>query len=672
MPRNTRFAPSSLDRLIQGRLARGEVQEREMTQRPAIDLRVTERLRSRVLENFADLIYDWRTDTIGRAPNRSFSLPAYTWESFDAYYATYSTGAGSLTWARETQHSLHEDVTRFQLLREEVRMKTLAEQSEDFKLRRARAIANWNKFFPIRVMRPPKEVTDPHYKVPRYEESKALVPYKPRTNVPMYDFQHLTNILANFRENWKSYDLPEIITLAYRRHGPPHDWHLLALEQPRAASDPNMIAYNSNEVKRLKGVATVTSPGKYLRRHWTRLKDEEIRDLVALTATGMELIFRNDQLIESVNEGPRSCMTDREGDRAEFEEGHPYEAYAEKFGWHGARRLHGGRIDGRVVCLTVNKDTQPFVFNEQGEMKLYVRTYARAPNDGYSEADHALEAWLNSQGYKKTKGYPEGTLLLRLDRAAPYLDGPNSESRRCTASHHNGVAVWRVDSCGKAMLDCTDGRYSSCSTYCSCCGDAIDEDDDEYYSDYGIAQDQFVCGRCADRHFVSVYGPNEIEYMVDGRHYDYVTYNDEHYLTDYLSDYDLCLDVNGDARSLDDVIKNHHGDYVDRDEVLLFNDHAGSEDFEGDWIEISEEEGEVWRTVACRWVAREQRWMHENDVTWVERLEQYVPSGDVVSVDGDDYVINEEAVWDYDRAYWVLKPGINAATERVAETNLES
>ena len=61
----------------------------------------------------------------------------------------------------------------------------------------------------------------------------------------------------------------------------PTVWHQVMLELPHVATDGVRVAYTRDDAHGEQDRQTVTSVGKYIKRHWSYLRDDVIRDLVA-------------------------------------------------------------------------------------------------------------------------------------------------------------------------------------------------------------------------------------------------------------------------------------------------------------------------------------------------------------------------------------------------------
>jgi hypothetical protein len=190
----------------------------------------------------------------------------------------------------------------------------------------------------------------------------------------------------------------------------PDSWHSVILEQPHLSVDGVRVAYTRSEEHMEASRQTVTTVGKYIKRHWAYLRDDVIRDLVALhcvqPGTIKVLSESTDQFIEYLKRSPDSCMN------KEHFTTHPYHCYTPDLGWRFVVRVDAeGIVQGR--CL-VNDTT-------------FVRSYSRDRSWG---ADVEIEAWLQAHGFQR-EGCWEGKRLALIREGkqivAPYSGWELSE-----------------------------------------------------------------------------------------------------------------------------------------------------------------------------------------------------------------------------------------------------
>jgi hypothetical protein len=360
---------------------------------------------------------------------------------------------------------------------------------------------------------------------------------------------------------------------------PPDDRHQLILEWPHVSeTDPNRLAYTRDERAGKEDRQTITTVGKYLRRHFSRLTDTQIRDITMRHGSfKFELWDTTEKIIASVQDGPASCMQwDDEPDEWSRTNGrHPYAVYAPEYGWRAAVRLDGsGNIVGR--CLV----------NESDGMRIFVRSYAHK-QDGYSHSDEALEVWLRDQGFTKAVNW-EGCKLKRIDSKdrwgdssfiAPYLDG-----------HPKGVAdcgdYLMVREGGEYWFENTDGTATRQNTEsCECCGDNVDQDDMTWV---GVDEDTRVCSSCIDHTYTYVYGRRGNQYYQHEDRVIYCEYDQEHYDTHYLSDNNMVELHNGDICPSDQAVYLEARDeyWHHEDEDVVHCEHDDSYEHVNDAVQL--------------------------------------------------------------------------------------
>ncbi|CAB4155109.1 hypothetical protein UFOVP654_75 [uncultured Caudovirales phage] len=371
----------------------------------------------------------------------------------------------------------------------------------------------------------------------------------------------------------------------------PANWHLLVLEWPHASDEgKHKIAYTRDERSGEANRQVVTTVGKYMTRHFPSIPSDVIRDIAAKYAQGVaKFVYTTIEMVDVIENGPSSCMS-KSRDRFP-DDRHPYEAYAPEFGWHMAVYSEGGNYTGRALC------------NE----KYFVRSYRADTGSSYSSTDDRLEAWLRSEGYTKTNnwsGYQLKKISVRGNNCgylAPYLDG---DAKYVT----DGFYITDDDSDAQWEFDQTDGDADTISgETCADCDDRI-RDGDGYWT--GVHEDCYVCERCLNNHYTSVYGRNgNTYYLHDGNSIIYV--GDEYYDADYLTDNDIVELENGDYVHSDDAT------YVDRlSEHHLSDDcvhceHSDEYELARDCVELADGE-----------------WAHEDDAWCCDHSGKYYLNDD--------------------------------------------
>jgi hypothetical protein len=331
----------------------------------------------------------------------------------------------------------------------------------------------------------------------------------------------------------------------------PDRLHLLVLEWGhRAHSDPSRIAYTQNEAKGEADIQTVTSVGKYLKRHFSYMPDHEIRDIAAMYAGhSYEIVRTMPEMLDVLGAAPTSCMNNHNYDDVSDDD-HPYNVYDPHYGWGLAYSKMGNTITGR--CLINDND------------KIFVRSYN--DNKAFSHSNEGIEMWLRENGYTKANDW-EGCKIKHIVRGsrvvAPYLDG-NSKH----VQDHGEYLIVCEDGEGTYVCESTCGyaeEYNACT--CDDCGAAMDEDESTWIGE----NDSFrVCERCCDYEYRHVIGRRGYEYYVHERDATWVEDAESYYHDEYLEE-------NGIVHCEDD------GEYHHRDNCL----HLDYRD--------------VWVTMDCDW-----------------------------------------------------------------------
>lgn len=321
----------------------------------------------------------------------------------------------------------------------------------------------------------------------------------------------------------------------------PNNWQQLLLEWPHVSeTDANRLAYTPDEAKGIADRQVVTTIGKYLTRHFAGiLSDHEIRDVVArFTHLGTcKHTTDLNHMIKVLINGPTSCMSkDFHMDCKDGETRHPYHVYDPALGWGMAYREHEGNILGRALTWTDPDNV---------DNRMFVRSYKKCPNGGYSYADEALEVWLKSAGFVKDCGWNRGTRLALYelrhgDYLAPYVDGDLRN-----AEIESGYFV--LDESGDYELDQTSGYATeSGREQCDRCGARCHEDEMYWV---GYHDDTHVCESCLSNEYIQVYGRRGNEYYVQND--DAIEVRGDWYDVNYLGSNDIVQLANGEYEHID-------------------------------------------------------------------------------------------------------------------------
>lgn len=303
----------------------------------------------------------------------------------------------------------------------------------------------------------------------------------------------------------EKFKLHPVVKTLLKQHRPA-DWQQLLLEWPHISeTDQSRLAYTRDEKHGHADRQTITTIGKYVKRHWPDLKDHVLRDAQSTYHPDkLEIGQGIEYLIKAVELGPRSCMQSGYGtipfnseDLRQLKRwlanpetevswyDHPYSVYSAQYGWKMAIRIKDNGIAGRCLLL------------DDGEHKVFVRSYARTERDeDQSQTDNILETWLREAGFVKVKAWPQGASLDVVDHPShsseyllPYIDGSGDNDRKLSLEDDR----FEVRYDGNYICNNTNGVADVRET-CRCedCGDSVNRDDTCYVS----ASDRHVCESC--------------------------------------------------------------------------------------------------------------------------------------------------------------------------------
>ena len=391
------------------------------------------------------------------------------------------------------------------------------------------------------------------------------------------------------------------------------DWREMLLEYPHVADlDATKIAFTENEAKGVADRQTVTTLGKYIKRHAPNIPDHVLRDMVMLSVAEVTLTHNLQEMIDAVQNGPRSCM--QGGFRT-----HPYSVYDPQYGWHMAVRREGGGggdIVGRCLCLTHNGN------------KMFVRSY-RTNENGYSHSDEGMNAWLEERGYTHESEWPWGARLAAIrcggDLVLPYIDGGCSTCR-------DDTDCLVLDGDGEYDGDNTNGFASGGGDRYSCddCGDYFNDGDGTYT---GRHEDNHVCSDCASG-YTYVYGRRGHQYYVSDD--DVISVNYEYYDSNYLSDNGIVhCEHDDEYHEQDDCTALETGDWVHNDDI-----------HNGDFVCL-DEDNNIWAHKSDCWQCAGTDLWYSSD-TGSDYYAQSWTGADGKLYHGDDL---PEAVEDADRTF---------------------
>ena len=391
---------------------------------------------------------------------------------------------------------------------------------------------------------------------------------------------------------------------------------------------------------------TLTSVTKYVRRHYPEMKDHEIFSL-SQQADEFSLLTDIKEIIHAVETGPSSCMKsastvcshqwksagqtpvmlawmrDPANDEPDWKL-HPYYVYSHP-GWSLAIHKGPSPIDG----------TRQIVGRALVYKRVFVRSfYQHKDPNGYSQADTALEAWLQEKGIEKQSYWNDGTKIAIIDTddgpLLPYIDGENNH-----VEVHSDYCVITSDKSGY-KADNTDGTGDEVEdedephAHCDDCSDPIYEDDDcnRIRDDY----DSCICSDCISNYtWARAY--------VNGRTTRWYVPDDEVVTVDGES---------WDEQNLsDDFVQLEDGDYTSIDNAV----EIAGEWYLSDDSRVVEIEGEYYLKEAC--------WQDVDGAYRTQDEERALVDGCFYAADDDRivetaegfYCLVEEAWEDVDGAY---------------------
>jgi hypothetical protein len=343
--------------------------------------------------------------------------------------------------------------------------------------------------------------------------------------------------------------------------------------------------------------AQVTTIGKYLTRHFPDAPSNLIRDIAAKYTYGgsTEITKDLDRMIYAVINGPRSCMSSNFDiicdDRVDR---HPYAVYDPDLGWGMAVRTD---TDGMVLgrCLV----------HESEDGKGFVRSYKRERDySSHSGADESIEAYLQSQGYAKWRGWPDHTRVMRypLRRDSgflmPYIDGGNQHVEE------DGDDVFRISGYDGYEATNTSGMLNSYEYSCEDCGAGFDDGDGGWT---GIHEDNHVCQSCLENEYTYAYSRRGNEYYI--RSENTIEVRGDYFDVNYLSD--------------NSIVELHDGEYEHSDYAI----YVESED-----AYYSEDDDDiVYAEDTSQHELRDNCWCCNESGNW------YTEDEDNVEVDGNLY-----------------------------------
>lgn len=425
----------------------------------------------------------------------------------------------------------------------------------------------------------------------------------------------------------------------------PDCWQALVLEWPHDSKEgDHKIAYTRSDEHGDADRQTVTPVSKYLTRHFSRLRSDQIRNIAALYVEAEFKIVRTmGEMLDIIVKGPNSCMSGDEEGFPYLQGKHPYEAYDPKYGWHMACTMEGGVYTGRAL---LNDD-------------VYVRTYRGREGSSYSDSDERLNAWLQEEGYSKASGWA-GYKILKLSArneggfVAPYLDG----DAKYVIDGGNYFRVTDDECEANYKCDNTDGSADevNCDS-CEDCGGNI-RDGDGHWA--GAHEDVRICDCCRHDHYTYVYGRRGNQYVVNDD--NMIEVDGEYYHDEYLSDNDIVELENGEYCHQDNAVcieSNHEWHRVDSDDICHTVD--GNYEMREDCVEL--ENGE--------WCLESEAWCCDHTGDYYQASEHDSVTTKCGKIIHEDHAEHYEMQNDEDtKTVWTpVDTGMTAIEQLTKESN---
>jgi len=276
-----------------------------------------------------------------------------------------------------------------------------------------------------------------------------------------------------------------------------------------STNDDSKIAFYPDERSARRDVPLAIRPGKYLRKYFPDMTDDEIRVMAGKLGGGLTLKELNSSIDmvkvyrDLADRGiVSSCMSHSRGSWSSIPEHHPLDAY-----------------DYSDVILLV-------VYNAEGDP--IARTLA---NKVTKEYPIIYGQWEKAEPVIQKAGYKHGSLDgARINRIndgyriiMPYIDGHRDHSRNsvnstCITIHDDHCIIdcdgnIEANKYSEGYVTVDDDDDDEDTLYCDCCGE-------DHNEDYMIRtlHDGLICESCADAYYI---------YADDGRgHGGYVHQDD--------------------------------------------------------------------------------------------------------------------------------------------------
>lgn len=317
----------------------------------------------------------------------------------------------------------------------------------------------------------------------------------------------------------------------------------------KSLEDPTMMAYTPSHEYGVRDRQVRMKVGKYLTKYYSDvLTSEQIRAF-ANGEKGHDVKFgeTEEDFRYVYAHGPRSCMA---GDFCNISGDYmPTDVYAT-----GEFKI------AYIEPLTHSVLARAIVHEPT---KTWVRVYG---DEGQTLAD-----WLDSNGYTKESGWPEGTRLLKIEDSygryvLPYIDGDVRGVR------HSGSDWVLTDRGYDIYCDFTDGVFDpDQGEPCGDCGENCDPDD-MYYSEY---HDRSIGPCCIDNYREAIFTSRGYTTWVHEDETIYCESNGTYYVERVLGDFDIVQAVDGDYYKIDDVVELRDGEWCKEEDAIQTTNSYG-------------------------------------------------------------------------------------------------
>ena len=349
-----------------------------------------------------------------------------------------------------------------------------------------------------------------------------------------------------------------------------------------STTEPDLLAYFPTQKHWDNRVPQKIKAGRYLRKYFPDMGDDEIRQKANLLTGGhrtLKVLTHWHDMYTAYRELDISGIVSSCMSKSAWHPLHPLMVYHES----DVQLVVMYEGDEPKARALVNKETKefPMIYGQWERMlpMLEAAGYTHGSLDGAEI--NKLQRFPSDADWDTLKGSVESIRTTDMTNLLmPYIDGHRDHSRSC----NNASSVYiRTNYCeiyqhGDFEANSYDdavindvGRHT-----CDMCEDPVDESEMNYLDTEGVS----CCNHCYDRHTVRVvtyYSATRGEEW-DRVSYDYAEYNYLYIGDTWYVDSDVAeeagwvwSDYHGDWRDKSNCIQMHNGDWVDADlEGIVF------------------------------------------------------------------------------------------------------